>query len=76
MDVWIIIDRIENGIAACEIDGCTMKMLPLSLLPPDVKEGDCIRVDEDEYRIDPIETCRRRDYNREMLERIIKRREG
>ncbi|MCM1115177.1 MAG: DUF3006 domain-containing protein [Clostridium sp.] len=38
---WIV-DRIENGIAVCEIaDGKTIDV-PVTALPADIKEGDVI----------------------------------
>ncbi|MCL1848403.1 MAG: DUF3006 domain-containing protein [Clostridiales bacterium] len=37
----IIVDRIENGIAVCEIDG-VMRDIPLSGIRGDVREGDVL----------------------------------
>jgi len=37
----IIIDRIENGIAACEVDG-VIKEIPLSGISGSAREGDVL----------------------------------
>ena len=42
----IIVDRIENGIAVCEIDG-VMTDIPLSRISGAVREGDVLRDNSD-----------------------------
>lgn len=41
--VWMV-DSTEEGLAAVLEDGETLRHLPLWLLPPDVREGDIVRV--------------------------------
>ncbi len=35
----LIVDRVENNIAVCEVMGDTMIGMPLSILPEGTKEG-------------------------------------
>lgn len=73
---YIIVDRIENGIAALELEGRAMQMLPLSLLPEGVAEGDVLLERDGRYIIDRAETSRRREENRRLFERLRGNREG
>jgi hypothetical protein len=56
----IIVDRIENGLAVCEIDG-TMKNIPVSKISPGVHEGDVlIDTNEGTFTIDTEKTAQRK----------------
>lgn len=68
---WIVIDRVENGVAACEMEDRSMRMLPLSLLPAGAVEGDCLILIGGKYCVDHGETMRRREYNRNLLSRLM-----
>lgn len=73
---YLIVDRIENGIAALELEGRSMQMVPLSLLPEGVAEGDVLLEREGRYTVDRAETIRRREENRRLFERLRGGREG
>lgn len=47
-----IIDRIENGIAVCELDDKTLIGIPVIDLPEGVREGDCLVKDGGSWEID------------------------
>jgi DUF3006 family protein len=53
--VWVI-DQIENGVAAVEINGDNVLTIPIEVLPKGVREGDVLRVT---IAQDPAELARR-----------------
>ena len=53
--VWVI-DQIENGVAAVEVDGNHVVTVPVAILPAGVKEGDVLRVTMSQ---DPAELAQR-----------------
>jgi len=58
----IIVDRIENGVAVCEIDG-TMLDIPLSKISAGICEGDVLidhSGDGTFYSVDTAKTKQRR----------------
>ena len=67
MSSYLSVDRIEKDIAACEMDDRTMKMIPVSVLPPGVTEGDVIYESGGKYMVDKAETARRRDENIRLM---------
>jgi len=52
---WVI-DQIENGVAAVEINGNHVVTMPIDVLPKGVTEGDVLRVTISQ---DPAELARR-----------------
>jgi len=67
----IIVDRIENGLAVCEIDG-VMQDIPLSKISSGVHEGDVL-IDEGNgsfYSIDVATTAQRRADIAKLFERL------
>jgi hypothetical protein len=68
----IIVDRIENKLAVCEIDD-KMIDIPLSKISKTVKEGDVL-IDENRdgtfYTVDTAKTAQRRAEITEMFERL------
>ena len=68
----LIVDRIEAGIAVCEGEGSTFVQVPLSSLPKNVREGDCLRPTPDGYIIDRDETTRRRALNKRLFDMLKK----
>jgi hypothetical protein len=70
MSGYSVVDRIENGIAALETEGRGMIMVPLVLLPTGVAEGDVLLEHSGRYAIDKAETARRREYARQLFERL------
>lgn len=59
MDYWCV-DRIEEGLAVLEGPDQSFSRIDLSLLPAQVKEGDCLVQSGGQWQIDKEETCRRR----------------
>ena len=70
MPYTLIVDRIEAGFAVCECEGGAFTRIPLSTLPPGVREGDCLRPDGDGYIIDKEETARRRAALKLLFDRL------
>ncbi len=62
----IIIDRIEDQFAVCEFDGKIIKNIPLSSLPPDINEGDILKLENDIY-IKDLENTEKRKREIESL---------
>jgi len=52
---WVV-DQINSGVAAVEVDGKTVITVPLGILPRGVSEGDvlCVTISQD-----PVELARR-----------------
>ena len=53
--IWVV-DQIENGVAAVEINGNHVVTMPIDVLPKGVNEGDVLRVT---IAHDPAELGRR-----------------
>ena len=53
--IWVI-DQIENGVAAVEINGGNVVTMPVEVLPKGIREGDVLRVT---ILQDPEELARR-----------------
>lgn len=62
---WII-DRIENNIAVCEVDGSTID-IPLFALPKGVREGDAVSVS-----IDKEQTENRKENINKLMNSLFK----
>ena len=58
----IIVDRIENGIAVCEINGKITEDIPLSKISNDVHEGDVLidNSGDGSFYIVDVETTKQR----------------
>ena len=69
----IIVDRIENDQAVCEVNGEMIKNIPLSKINNNVCEGDVL-IDENGdgsfYIIDIKKTKQRKDNISERFERL------
>jgi len=70
MDNILIVDRIEAGIAVCEGEDRMTMRIPLSELPKNIREGDCLRPLPGGYVIDHDETARRRARNKELFDKL------
>ena len=68
----LIVDRIAQGTAVCELGNGSFVHIPLEQLPPEVQEGDCLVEMDGVYTIDGEETARRREYARSVLNRLAK----
>lgn len=62
----LIIDRIEEEYAVCELENRQMKNIPLKDIPFIPREGDVLIVDGNNYRFDVEETERRKKKIEEM----------
>ena len=70
----LIVDRIESGIAVCEVEQGESIEIPLTLLPPEISEGDVLDVDETgECFIDSEATAQRKDALKGRLDRLFQR---
>lgn len=67
---YIMVDRIENDVAACELEGRVMRMIPLSLLPEGVAEGDVLLERDGRFSLDRAETLRRRQQNKSLFDSL------
>ena len=72
----IIVDRIINGIAVCEVDGLTTVDIPLSSISGNVREGAVIQKADGEsrYIVDDDDTQRRKAAISERFNRLKARR--
>lgn len=61
--VWVV-DQIEEGMAAVEVDGRAVIHVPLWILPSGVEEGDVLQSTLTE---DPAEQARRLDRSRDQV---------
>lgn len=50
------VDRIEDGFAVCENEECKTQNIPLTDLPPGLREGDVILLNQGKYEISKEET--------------------
>ena len=69
----IIVDRIENGKAVCEINGEVVKNISLSKISDDVCEGDVLmdkNGDGSFYIIDIVKTKERKEDINERFKRL------
>lgn len=57
----LIIDRFEENFAIIEVDGNKTENIPKNLLPVTAREGDVIYKDGESYKIDGVETQKRRE---------------
>lgn len=77
-EIMIIVDRIENGNAVCEINGTEIKNIPLSQITNNVAEGDVLidkNGDESFYIIDVEKTNERKEDINERFERLKKKKQ-
>ncbi len=65
-----VVERIESGIAVCELADGSFVKIPLEQLPEGVCEGDCITEQDGVYIIDEDETRRRREYAASLLKKL------
>lgn len=69
-----IIDRIIEDIALCEDEHMNKIKIPLSQLPANVKEGDCIKKTTDGiYEIDHNALLRRKQLINQKLNTLFKK---
>ncbi|MGI6402774.1 MAG: DUF3006 domain-containing protein [Oscillospiraceae bacterium] len=73
MDRLLVVDRLEGEMALCLDEAKNQTILPLADLPPGVKEGDWLRQTPQGWMVDAQETQRRREKNRELFQRLLKK---
>lgn len=67
----LIVDRITEGFAVCEQPDKTTIHIPLTQLPAEIKEGDCLQKTEDAYTIDTEQTTLRRQQNQALFRSLL-----
>jgi len=72
MDNILIVDRIEEGTAVCEVADGSYLHIPLAKLPRGVREGACLRPEGDGYVIDEEEVKRRKARNKSLFDQLKK----
>ncbi|PEW07817.1 DUF3006 domain-containing protein [Bacillus cereus] len=65
-----IIDRFEGDVAVIEFNNITIEV-PRSKLPPIVKEGDVLIIEDDKYTIDKKETEKRRREIQNLMDKLF-----
>lgn len=65
-----IIDRFEGDYAVVEFEGRQMKDIPRRDLPAGLKEGDVIRVLDEKYVLDELETERIKKETGTMFDKL------
>ncbi len=65
----LIVDRFEENFAVCDYNGEPI-CVPTSMLAPDVKEGDVLRLNGEIYEVDVEMTNIRRDKISYLLDNI------
>ncbi len=65
----LIVDRFEEGFAVCDYNG-ELICVPTSMLSPDAKEGDVLRLNGDIYEVDVEMTNIRREKNTYLLDNL------
>lgn len=73
MNVQLVVDRMEGEAAVCLDLEKKMYRLPLSQLPPGLKEGDWLMQTPEGWCIDNEETRRRREKNRDLFRHLLKK---
>ncbi len=73
MEARLAVDRIEGEYALCLDEARRQSVLPLAELPPGLKEGDWLRQTPQGWVIDQEETRRRREQNRDLFHRLLKK---
>ena len=65
----LIVDRIENGLAVCEVDGALID-IPLAKISGTVREGDILYENNSLYTVAKEETEQRRAAITNRFERL------
>lgn len=67
----LIVDRIQGEIAICEDEFLEKVELLLTQIQSGVKEGDCLVLNKQYYKINHEETLRRRKNNALLLGQLL-----
>ncbi len=65
------VDRIENGIAACEDENGNMQAFPVSDLPAGLGEGDIFTAEDGVFAISADETAERKNKIADLQKNIF-----
>lgn len=70
----LTIDRFEGKYAVCETEDRNQQMLERAMLPPEVKEGDCLEISANGgIKIDKEATFEKREAANILLKSLLKR---
>lgn len=67
---YLSVDRIAGDFAFCEDENRVPAKIPLSKLPPNIREGSVIRLQNGAYALDEAEEARRRRQNHALFTRL------
>jgi len=68
----VTIDRFEGNYAVCEKQDGEMINLERNKIPPEAKEGDVIKIENEVITIDYQETSKRREEMEKLIEEMWK----
>lgn len=68
--MFFAIDRFEGHLAVLVDDNEKTVTVDRSVLPDDARPGDVLRLDNDLYVVDKVETASRREYIRQLEEKL------
>jgi hypothetical protein len=68
-----ILDRFEEGFALLEDESKALHRVARCCLPPEAKEGDCLRLRRGRYSIDEAATAARAARIRTLFERLTQK---
>ncbi|MEG2074743.1 MAG: DUF3006 domain-containing protein [Angelakisella sp.] len=67
----LIVDRLEGEYAVCEdSENEKQKKIPKVMLPSGVREGDCLILENGDWKVNAVETLRRRKEAQELLDKL------
>ncbi len=66
-----IVDRIEEGFVILQDENKKMSDIPKSEIP-DAKEGDIVILENSGYKIDAVQTQKRKEFMTEKMKRLLK----
>lgn len=67
-----IVDRLEGAVAVLERDDLVLVDVPLSELPENVRQHDCLVEENGEWRVDHERTTERKRRIEEKMRRLFK----
>ena len=70
--MYVIIDRFEDEYAVVEMPDKKMLNIEKNKIPPEAKEGDVLKIENDKIFIDEIETIKRKMEIEKMMNDIWK----
>ena len=68
----VVIDRFEGDFAVCEKDDRSMINIKKDKIPKGAKEGDVLDINGDTITIDRIETAKRKESVKKLMDELWK----